>query len=118
MRRSAACEGDHGHGAELVGGEVLRVSYGNGATGVGKAREREGKEAQAHSAPADVLKRARGGLGAAESAAKLVGAEEEDGGVVGVAVAPSSNGVHKSKQRTMADLGDTVERRGGHGGRG
>ena len=81
MRRSAAGEGDHGHGAELVGGEVLRASYENGATGVGKAREREGKGAHAHSAHADVLKRARGGLGAAESTAKLVGEEEEDGNV-------------------------------------
>ena len=81
MRLLPACEGDHGHGAEFVGGEVLRVSYGNGATGVGKAREREGKEAQAHSAPADVLKHARGGLGAVESTAKLVGGEEEDGDV-------------------------------------
>ena len=44
MRRSAACEGDHGHGAELVGGEVLRASYGNGATGVGKLGRERGKK--------------------------------------------------------------------------
>jgi hypothetical protein len=43
-------------------------------------RER-GEEAKAHIAPAGVLKWARGGLGAVDSAAKLVGAEEEDGGV-------------------------------------
>ena len=54
-----------------------------------------------------------------ESAAKLVGAEEEDGDVGGgVAVAPVSNGLHQSKQRATAALGDTVGRRGGHGGRG
>ena len=32
---------------------------------------------------------------------------------MGVAVAPDSNGVHRSKQRTTAALGDTVGRRGG-----
>ena len=44
MWRSAAGEGDHGHGAELVGGEVLRASYGNGATGVGKLGRERGKK--------------------------------------------------------------------------
>lgn len=44
-----------------------------------------------------MLKRARGGFGAAELAAKLVGAEEEDGDDVGAAVAPSSNAMHQSK---------------------
>ena len=57
-------------------GELRERGYGRR-----KAREREGKEAQAHSAPADVLKPARGGLGVAESTAKLVGEEEEDGNV-------------------------------------
>jgi hypothetical protein len=93
-------------------GSTWRGSYGGGI-----AREGEGKEARAHGAPIGVLSGLGEGSVSPESSAKLVGTEEEDGGVVGVAVAPSSNGMHQSKQRTAAILGDTVGRREGHGGR-